>query len=150
VTIYRNLARIVIRATGWGLSAILFATLASQSWGRWAPFLVATTASVSFSALTIRVAQTRIVSDSNGIAVHTMYGRTFHRYSRHDGDLLRVHTPAARLIDGRYIPLTPAGCYRRAKAATIGAQLDTQRRDHLQPGRGSTQPAPPIQIRGTT
>lgn len=153
MTVHRGLARIAVRAAEWGMAALLFATLTALSWGRWAPFLVGVAASAVFAAITIRMAHTRIVSDSNGIAVHTLYGRAFYQWeditligvlhSKIEGDLLKVYIPAARLTDGRYIQLTPAGCYRRAKAATIGAQLDAQRRDHLEAGRDSSEPASP-------
>jgi len=53
-------------------------------------------------------------------------------HSPAESGLLAVYTPTARLIDGRDVKLGPAGCYRRAMAATIGAILDAQRRHQLE------------------
>ena len=141
MTIYRGMAHLIIRAGRWGLAAVLFATLAALSRDRWVPALVGATSAMTFVVLTIRTLRSRIEADSKGITVHDVHRRAFYRWKditligvfqtgRH-GRPLRAYIPAARLNNGRHIQLAPATCYRRAMAATIGAQLEAQRRSHL-------------------
>ncbi|HCT79575.1 MAG TPA: hypothetical protein DGT23_24025 [Micromonosporaceae bacterium] len=131
-------ARLAVLTVGLGLGAVFFGFATVLAWGRWWAVLSGLLVTAAFTATAIRVPFTRVVATGDGITIRAIARNAFYPWhaitligvvvSETEGGLISVYTPRLSLTDGRTVQLTPAGCYRRAMAATIGAFLDAQRR----------------------